>query len=177
MMMPHVIQQRTLPAAGLLVLLSCALGCGRGSCPGDSTAKAVTGTETAHVDNCSLVTDAEASGLAGKELKHDEDGPLGCPYVRPGSQMGQFIVRVFEGKGAAKDNFGDHSADTTVQEIAGVGDSAAVLVRDQHVNFLIVQKRGRYIQFVTTFLDDMNLGSPQLKQAQELALTALDRIK
>jgi hypothetical protein len=172
-----MMQHGTLRVAAFGALMSCVLGCGRGSSTSDSTAKAVTGTETAHVDNCSLVTDAEASSLAGKELKHDEDGPLGCPYVRPGSAMGQFIVRVFEGKGAAKDNFGDHSADTTVQEIAGVGDSAAVLVRDQHVNFLIVQKRGRYIQFVTTFLDDMNLGSPQLKQAQELALTALDRIK
>ena len=176
-MMPHMMQHGLLRIAVIGALLACAPGCGGGSSTSDSTSTAIAGTETAHVDNCSLVTDAEASSLAGKELKHDEDGPLGCPYVRPGSSMGQFIVRVFEGKGAAKDNFGDHSADTTVHEIAGVGDSAAVLARDEHVNFLIVQKRGRYIQFVTTFLDDMNLGSPQLKQAQDLALTALDRIK
>jgi hypothetical protein len=91
--------------------------------------------------------------------------------------MSRFTVRAFEGKGAAKDNFGDHSEDTKVHEIGGVGDSAAVLARDEHVNFLIVQKGGRYVQFVTTFLDDMNLGSPQLKQAQDLALTALGRIK
>lgn len=175
--MSHMMQRGTLRTAAVGALLSCALACSRGSSTSDSGSKAITGTETAHVDNCSLVTDAEASSLAGTELKHDEDGPLGCPYVRPGSSMGQFIVRVFEGKGAAKDNFGEHSADTSVHEIAGVGDSAAVLARDQHVNFLIVQKRGRYIQFVTTFLEDMNLGSPQLKQAQELALTALDRIR
>jgi hypothetical protein len=159
-----------------ILFFVCTAGCGRGSTPGDSAGKAVTGTEAAHVDNCSLVTDAEASSLAGKDLKHDEDGPLGCPFVQPGQSMGQFIVRAFNGTGAAKDNFGEHSADTTVHEIKGVGDSAAVLAREEHVNFLIVQKGNRYVQFVTTFLSDMNLDSPQLKQAEELALKALDRI-
>jgi len=91
--------------------------------------------------------------------------------------MSEFTVRAFAGKGAAKDNFGSHSADTTVHEISGVGDSAAVLARDEHVNFLIVQKGRRYVQFVTTFVDDLNLGSPKLKTAQELALKALDRIE
>jgi hypothetical protein len=149
-----------------------------GACGGsDSADTAVTGTETADVDNCALVTDEEATKLAGHELKHDEDSPLGCPFMRPGSAMGEFIVRAIDGKGAAKDNFGSHSADTTVHEIPGVGDSAAVLARDEHVNFLIVQKGGRYVQFVTTFLDEMNLGSPKLQEAQELALRAIDRIK
>jgi hypothetical protein len=91
--------------------------------------------------------------------------------------MSEFTVRAFAGKGAAKDNFGSHSADTTVHEISGVGDSAAVLPRDEDVNFLIVQKGRHYVQFVTTFVDDMNLGSPKLQAAQELALKALDRIE
>jgi hypothetical protein len=160
--------------ATAIVLVWTATGCGRGTSRSDSTASE---TETLRVDNCSLVTDAEASSLAGTELKHDEDSPLGCPFVRPGKSMGEFTVRAFSGSGAAKDNFGDHSADTTVHEIRGVGDSAAVLAREQHVNFLIVQKGNRYVQFVTTFLDDMNLDSPQLKQAEELALKAFDRIK
>ena len=137
----------------------------------------VTGTETADIDNCSLVTDAEASALVGEEVKHEEDSMLGCPYVRPGKSISEFTVRAFAGKGAAKDNFGEHSADVTVHEIAGVGDSAAVLAREEHVNFLIVQKGRRYVQFVTTFVDDMTLGSPKLKDAQDLALKAVDRIK
>jgi hypothetical protein len=91
--------------------------------------------------------------------------------------MAHFTVRAFKGKGPAKDNFGEHSNDTTVHEITGVGDSAAVLAREEHVNFLIVQRGDNYVQFVTTFLDDMNLGSPQLKQAQDLALTAVGRVK
>jgi hypothetical protein len=33
------------------------------------------------------------------------------------------------------------------------------------------------MQFVTTFLDDMNLGSAKLTQAEQLALTALGRVK
>lgn len=161
----------------VIVLMWSAVGCDRGSSANDSASKAVTGTETAHVDNCSLVTDAEASSLAGHELKHDEDGPLGCPYVRPGSSTGEFIVRAFEGKGAARENFGEHSTDTTVLEISGVGESAAVLARDQHVNFLIVRKGSRYIQFVTTFLENVNLGSPQLRQAEDLAVKAIGRMK
>ena len=168
---------RTLAATGLATLLAYALACGGGSTAGDSAGKAVTGTDSALVDNCSLVTDAEASSLAGRELKHDEDSPLGCPYLKAGSPVGQFTVRAFRGTGAAKDNFGQHSSDTTIHEIPGLGDSAAVLAREEHVNFLIVQKGGRYVEFVTTFLSDMNLGSPQLKQAGELALKALDRMK
>lgn len=167
----------TLLTVALIAVISSALGCGDRSSTNDSASKTVTGTETAHVDNCSLVTDAEATSLAGYELKHDEDGPLGCAYVKPGASVSQFTVRAFKGKGPAKNNFGDHSADTTVQEISGVGDSAAVLARDEHVNFVIVQKGSRYIQFVTTFLRDINLGSPQLKHAEELALTAIGRIK
>jgi hypothetical protein len=165
-----------LPLAAVLSLsLLAAAGCGgTGS---NEPAGADTGDETSRVDNCSLVTDAEAASLAGYELTHGEDSALGCGYARPGSMMSHFTVRVIAGKGAAKDNFGDHSADTTIHEISGVGDSAAALARDQHVNFLIVQKGRRYIQFVTTFLDDVTLGSPKLKEAQDLALKAIDRIK
>jgi len=147
-----------------------------GACGGGGDS-ALTETETADVDNCALVTDEEVSTLVGKQLTHGEDSPLGCPFMRPGASMSEFTVRAFAGKGAAKDNFGSHSADTTVHEISGVGDSAAVLARDEHVNFLIVQKGRRYVQFVTTFVDDLNLGSPKLKTAQELALKALDRIE
>ena len=162
-------------AAVVSVVLAAVSGCGRGSGTADAVSKQVTGTETAHVDNCSLVTDAEATILAGRELKRDEDTPLAS--VRPDSPLSVFTVRVFEGKGPAKDNFGEHSDDTTVHPIDGVGDSAAVLARADHVNFLIVQKGPRYIQFVTTFLEYVNLGSPQLKQAEELALTAIGGIK
>jgi hypothetical protein len=173
--MRHTNQLVRLAAASIFLVT--AASCGGGAGVNDAASTAVTGTDSAHVDNCALVTDAEATSLAGHELKHDENGPLGCPYVRPGQSMGEFIVRVFDGKGPAKDNFGQHSADTAVHEISGVGDSAAVLARDQHVNFLIVRNGGRYIQFVTTFLEDVNLDSPQLKQAEALALTAISRIK
>jgi hypothetical protein len=153
-----------------------AFGCGGG--PGtDEAVEELTANETANIDNCTLVTDAEASSLAGEDLRHEEDSPLGCGYSPSDTPMSHFTVRAFKGKGAAKDNFGEHSEDTTIHEIAGVGDSAAVLARDAHVNFLIVQRGDNYVQFVTTFLDDMNMGSPQLKQAQDLALTALGRIK
>jgi hypothetical protein len=160
-----------LPVTTLAIAISLAAGCGGGSADVE-----VTGTETADIDNCTLVTDEEASRLAGKELKHDEDTPLGCGFVQPGRSISEFTVRAFNGKGAAKDNFGDHSEDTRVHEIAGVGDSAAVLARDEDVNFLIVQKGGRYVQFVTTFVDDISLGSPKLKEAQDLALKAIDRM-
>ena len=144
---------------------------------GTGVDKKVTGTTTAKVNNCSLVTDEEATKLAGRKLTHGEDSPLGCPYKREGSTLGYFIVRAFNGKGPAKDNMGPHSSSTVVHEISGVGDSAAVLVEGKHVNFLIVQKGSRYVQFVTTFLSAMNVGSPKLKEAQDLALVALDRIK
>ncbi len=161
--------------AAILVLLQVgAWGCG-----GRSTESAGdTGeAESLSVDNCTLVTDEEATRLVGEAVRHQEDSPLGCPFSKPGETMGLFIVRAFAGKGPAKDQFGSHPADTTVHEVPGVGDSAAVLAREEHVNFLIVQKSTRYVQFVTTFVDDLNLGSERLKDAQQLALTALGRIK
>ena len=166
--MPTAVQ-RTFPA--LAVVVTATLACG-----GEGADTAVTGTETVDIDNCSLVTDAEASSLAGEELKHGEDSPLGCPFTKPDGAMSLFTVRAFQGKGAAKDNFGEHSSDTQVHEIQGVGDSAAVLARDEHVNFLIVQKGRKYVQFVTTFVDDINLGSAKLREAQDLAVKAIDRM-
>lgn len=175
--MKRVMRRQVLVAVAFLAVGLCAFGCGRGSGTNDSGASTATADETAHIDNCSLVTDSEATTLAGRELQHEEDSLLGCPYVRPGRNMSEFTVRAFTGKGPAKDHLGEHSTDTVVHEISGVGDSAAVLARDQHVNFLIVQKGSRYVQFVTTFLEDMNLDSPMLKQAQDLAVKALGRIK
>lgn len=166
--------QYSIVAAAVGALVAGASGCGGGSKQSAGTAPAA---EVLSVDNCSLVTDDEASRLVGREVTHQEDSPLGCPFVRPGESMGLFTVRAFAGTGPAKDQFGSHSADTAVHEVGGVGDSAAVLAREEHVNFLIVQKGSRYVQLVTTFVDDLNLGSPKLRQAQELALTALGRIK
>jgi hypothetical protein len=163
-------------AVAVAILGLAAPGCGGESGTTDTVSEEVTGSQTADIDNCSLVTDAEASSLAGEDLKHGEDSPLGCGYSPADMPMAHFTVRAFNGRGPAKDNFGEHSDDTTVHEIAGVGDSAAVLAREEHVNFLIVQRGDNYVQFVTTFLDDMNLGSPRLKQAQDLALTALGRM-
>jgi hypothetical protein len=160
-----------LPAV-LAGVVAAAIACGGG----ESADTAITGTETADIDNCALVTDAEASSLAGTQLVHGEDSALGCGFAPPGKMMSELTVRAFSGKGAAKDNFGDHSADTTIHEVAGVGDSAAVLARGEHVNFLIVQKGRKYVQLVTTFVDDINLGSAKLKEAQDLALKAIDRM-
>lgn len=166
--------------AGLGIVFLGAAACGRGGSSTKASADDPTdSTQSSHIDNCSLVTDAEASSLGGRELKHDEDSMLGCPYinVRPGSVRGQLTVLALRGKGPAKDNFGDYSKDLTVLDIPGVGDSAAALVRDGHVNFLIVQKGSRYVQFVTTFISEMEPGSPKLKEAGDLAVKALDRMK
>jgi hypothetical protein len=147
-------------------------GAGGGSDDGDDAA-----AEDVAIDNCSLVTEEEASALTGVKLTRGEDSPLGCPFTRPGQTMSTFTVRAFRGKGPAKDNFGSVGADTTIHEIEGVGDSAAALTAgSDHVNFLIVQRGNRYIQLVTTFVRNIDLGSPKLKEAQDLALKALDRM-
>jgi hypothetical protein len=162
---------------GLGVVLVCAAACG-----GGNATKAAAGdddsADSGHIDNCTLVTDAEASALGGHELKHDEDSLLGCPYksVRPGSVNGELTVLGYRGKGAAKDHL-SASGSSTVQDIPGVGDSAAALVRDGHINFLVVQKGNRAVKFVTTFISEMEPGSAKLKEAEALALKAIDRIK
>ncbi len=176
--MTHTLFARGVRTAGIGMVLLCATACG-GKSTTASAGDESDAASPAHIDNCALVTDAEASSLGGRELKHSEDSFLGCPYtnVRPGSAKGELTVLAFRGKGSAKENFGEPSANTTVQELPGVGDSAAALVRDGHVNFLIVQKGNRYVKFVTTFVSDMEPGSPKLKDAGDLALKALDRMK
>lgn len=163
-----------LVSAGLGMVLFCA-ACGDGSGASASDDE----QSSAHIDNCALVTDAEASSLGGFDLKHGEDSLLGCPFTRTkeGSVNGELTVEGSRGKGPAKDKLGTPSSNSRIVEIPGVGDSAAMLVRDDHVNFLVVQKGNRYVKFVTTFIKDMTVDSPKLKEAEGLALKALDRIK
>src|SRR5512147_1047687 len=86
--------------AGLAVVLLCVTGCAGGSGSKESAGSDGDSAQSANVNNCTLVTDAEASSLGGRELKHDEDSFLGCPFVnvKPGSVKGELTVLAFRGK-------------------------------------------------------------------------------
>jgi hypothetical protein len=135
------------------------------------------GEQTAlNVDNCKLVTNEEASALAGKELKADENGPLGCPYTEPGEMLGLFSIRSYKQGGDAKAAAAKLAPTLEVIKLDGVGDDAVALAdSDGSVNFIIARKGNLFVELVMTFLD-ITKDPATLKPASTLASTALGRL-
>lgn len=154
-------------------------GCGDdgGSDGGNPAENALDGGDTSlEVDNCTLLTSEEVSGLAGTQLEASEDSPLGCPYSEPGEVMGLFGIRSYRQGGDAAAAAAELAPDLTVIPMSGVGDDAVALSdSDGSVNFLIAHKGDLFVELVMTFLD-VTPESPSLQQAGQLASTALGRL-
>ena len=134
------------------------------------------GDSALEVDNCTLLTDAEVSGLADKQLAHTEDGGLGCAYVEPGEVLGEFSIRSYRQDGDAAAAAAKLAPSLQVIKMSGVGDDAVALSdSDGSVNFLIARKGNLFVELVMTFLD-VTPDSPSLQKAGQLASTALGRL-
>ncbi len=142
----------------------------------DSTADAVDGggdLDTGlDVDNCTLLTDAEVSALAGEALEATGDSPLGCGWVVPDETIADFTLNTFRSADSVEDRAADLAPSAEVVEMEGVGDSAVALVVDGSVNFLVAKQGDLGVVLVTTFLD-VTPDSPELEAAGAIARTAL----
>lgn len=163
-----------------VVALLLAAGCGGGEDGGNGGGGvdlAPGELEALGVDNCALLTDAEVSELAGKDLVVDEDTPLGCGWVIPGESMHQFGVRSLRGGG-------DSAAAAEVLvidpqqiiDLEGVGDDAvAVLAHGEVIDWVIARQGNLFVVLNTTFLL-LHATPEDLERSGRLAATALGRL-
>lgn len=131
--------------------------------------------EDLQVDNCTLLTNEEVSGLAGAELEASEDSMLGCAWVVPGEVVADFTLDSFRSDQSALDHGAELAPSAEVIELDGVGDEAVALAVDGSVNFIVAKQGDLGVVLVTTFLD-VTPDSPALDAAGELAVTALGRL-
>ncbi|MCZ7537075.1 MAG: hypothetical protein M5T61_15010 [Acidimicrobiia bacterium] len=124
------------------------------------------------VDNCTLLTDAEVSALAGETLEATGDTPLGCGWVVPDETIADFTLNSFRSGDSVQDRAADLAPSAEVLEMDGVGDAAVALAVDGSVNFVVAKQGDLGVVLVTTFLD-ITPDSPELEAAGEIARTAL----
>lgn len=129
------------------------------------------------IDNCALLTNEEASELAGEELEAAEDSSLGCPYVIPGEVIGEFTIRGYRGTGDSASEAEALVPDAVdVFPVAGVGDDAtAISSSGDGVDFIIARQGDLFILLNTTFLF-FEPDSPEMDKATALAGVALQRL-
>jgi hypothetical protein len=132
-------------------------------------------SEDLDIDNCTLLTDAEVSSLAGYDLEATEDGPLGCAWVVPGEVVGDFSIRSFRSEQSAAEHGAELGPSAEMIELDGIGDDAVALSVGGSVNFLVARDGDAFVELVMTFLD-VTPDSPELERAGELANTALGRL-
>jgi hypothetical protein len=132
------------------------------------------------VDNCSLLTDEEASTLAGEELAAQAgDSPLGCPYAPPDEVVGDIVVNSVRHDGdlASLAATGFPNA-ASVTPIDGVGEeSVAVLTPAGDAVASILARQGDLVvelQVVFLLIEPDDTAAVQI--AGEYAAIALERL-
>jgi hypothetical protein len=130
------------------------------------------------VGNCELLTNAEASELAGFELVAGTDTPLGCPFTRPGDLTAQVIV----GSDALDEALRDrvergYPQAADILAVDGSGDEGlAVLTPTGGTVAAIVTARGGRLVELSIFMLGIEPGdTSDIQDAAKYAALALDR--
>jgi hypothetical protein len=176
----------------LLVLLA-ACGNGLGD-PPDATDATETGSTEAGTDTtkaeaveeeeegelpdvCSLITEEEASALAGHDLVVGGDSFLGCGFAPPDSDVADLTVNaVFnEGDAATVTAAGFPNADEIIPVGVGEDTVAVTTPAGDAVASIVTASDGKVVELALVFLlidpEDMT----RIEEAAELAVTALGR--
>jgi hypothetical protein len=133
--------------------------------------------ESLDVDNCSLLTSDEVSRLADEPLVDPEDSFLGCGWNFEGETIASFSIRGYRFAGTVAERAGELAEGAELLPVDGVGDEAAGLVTvDDEVNFLVARDGDLFVEMVMTFLD-VPPDSDNFETAQDLASTALARLR
>lgn len=128
-------------------------------------------------DNCTLITEEEATELAGHELVVLGDSILGCGFVPPGADVADVVVNAAEldGDAASVAEEGFPNADAIIPVSVG-GDTVAVTTpAGDTIASIVTADGGRVVELAIVFVgidpDDM----ARIEEAAELAVTALGR--
>jgi hypothetical protein len=165
----------------LLVILALAAGgCTSNGADGEVTPEETnSAAETADElpDNCSLITAAEATGLAGYDLEVGEDSILGCGYLPPGSDVADVVVNAvrLEGDAASVAAAGFPNAAEIIPVAVGEDTVAVTTPSGDTVASIITASAGDFIELAIVFLGINPDDTAGIEAAAELALTALGR--
>jgi hypothetical protein len=128
-------------------------------------------------DNCSLITEEEATALAGYDLEVGEDSILGCGFLPPGSDVADIVVNavLIEGDVASIAAEGFPNATEIIPVEVGEDTVAVTTPSGDTVASVITASGGRLVELAIVFLG-IDPGDPsRIEEAATLAVTALDR--
>jgi len=168
--------------AGLMIVWAC--GGDGGDTGTTDVATAETGateasetTEEEAPDNCSLITQEEATALAGYDLEVGEDSILGCGYLPPGSDVADIVVNALlrEGDVATIAAEGFPNATDIISVDIGEDTVAVTTPSGDAIASVITASGGRLVELAIVFLLIDPEDTARIEEAAALAVTALER--
>ena len=134
-------------------------------------------TEEEAPDNCSLITQEEATALAGYDLEVGQDSILGCGYLPPGSDVADIVVKavLLEGDVASIAAEGFPNATDIIPVDIGEDTVAVTTPSGDAIASVITASGGRLVELGIVFLGIDPGDSGRIEDAATLAVTALGR--
>ncbi|MEZ5176414.1 MAG: hypothetical protein R2823_09450 [Acidimicrobiia bacterium] len=128
-------------------------------------------------DNCSLITEEEATTLAGYDLEVGEDSFLGCGFIPPGANVADIVVATAVRSGGAAAVAADAYPNATEVIPVSVGaDTVAVTSPSgESIAAILTTDGDRVVELGIIFLLIDPTESSRIDDAAELAVTALGR--
>jgi hypothetical protein len=134
-------------------------------------------TEEETPDNCSLITEEEATALAGYDLEVGGDSILGCGYLPPGSDVADIVVNALlrDGDVATLAAEGFPNATDIIPVDVGEDTVAVTTPSGDAIASVITASGGRLVELAIVFLLIDPEDTARIEEAATLAVTALDR--
>jgi hypothetical protein len=128
-------------------------------------------------DRCSLITEEEASSLAGYELEVGGDSFLGCGYIPPDSSVADITVNAVlaEDDAATVTAAGFPNANEIIPVAVGEDTVAVTTPSGDAVASIVTASDGRVVELALVFLLIDPDDTARIEEAAELAVTALGR--
>jgi hypothetical protein len=144
---------------------------------GTESTEASEATEEEAPDNCSLITEEEATALAGYDLEVGGDSILGCGFLPPGSDVADIVVNAVlrEGDVATIAAEGFPNATDIISVDVGEDTVAVTTPSGDTVASVITASGGRLVELAIVFLGIDPNDSGRIEEAATLAVTALER--
>ena len=128
-------------------------------------------------DNCSLITEEEATALAGYDLEVGEDSILGCGFLPPGSDVADIVVNAVlrEGEVASIAAEAFPNATDVIPVDVGEDTVAVTTPSGDAIASVITGEGGRLVELAIVFLLIDPDDTARIEEAAALAVTALSR--
>lgn len=125
--------------------------------------------------NCTLVTPQEVSEVVGKKIVKTGDSALGCAYIPKKQTLSYFTVYVSKKDADLFDTFRKPRPGVKIHPLKGIGDKAALAIRDGKA-FDAIATSGKWsVRFNFTFAN-VKVDSPKYHALIELLKKAADRL-